>query len=188
MQRVFTRVCNWNAKRYAQEYNKELTLSLLQEEFLEWAQAETEVDKLDALCDMTYVAMGGLWKLNAPEEESEANGKHSLTLIDNLVALNELNPAYFIATFLTVYMVDTHYPPIQMMHHIIACSLAQMLSMGLDYNQCIEALLIVCDSNDTKSIHKTASNVKANVVKGEFYRRPEPRLTELLEQRSYDSE
>jgi hypothetical protein len=111
------RVVDWNNLRYTQEYDKELLLSLLDEEINEFFTAITEVDQLDALIDIIYISIGGMWK------------------------------------------------------------------MGLTKNQIVTAINIVCDSNDTKSISKTASNVKANINKGVNYQPPEPQLEALLDER-----
>jgi hypothetical protein len=56
-----------------------------------------------------------------------------------------------------------------------------MLYMGLTQLQCEYAMNIVCDSNDTKPAKKTASDVKANVDKGNRFVAPEPRLQKLLD-------
>lgn len=111
------RICEWNNARYAQEFSKDLAISLLAEELLEFIKAKEEVDKLDALVDMVYIAIGGMWK------------------------------------------------------------------MGLSTEQVRKAIIIVCDSNDTKAVKKTASHIKANVDKGPDYVRPEARLQELLNER-----
>lgn len=64
-----SRICEWNAKRYKQEYNKELTYSLLKEEVNELADSETDVDTLDALVDIVYVAIGAMWKLGLDKNQ-----------------------------------------------------------------------------------------------------------------------
>jgi|SaaInlStandDraft_3_1057020.scaffolds.fasta_scaffold45561_2 predicted HAD superfamily Cof-like phosphohydrolase len=111
------RICTWNAKRYEQEFNKELAMNLLREELLEFYHAKEEVDELDALLDLVYVAFGAMWK------------------------------------------------------------------MGLSSEQIIEALKVVCNSNESKSEEKVASHVKANIDKGAGFIRPEPVLQEILDRR-----
>lgn len=117
--KVIRRIVNWNAVRYNQEYDHELTTDLIEEEYIELIKAKdphNDVDKLDALVDLVFVSIGAIWKL------------------------------------------------------------------GLNEQQIKKALLIVCDSNDSKSISplKTASHLKANIDKGKHFVPPEKRLQELL--------
>lgn len=111
------RIVEWNEARYKQINCKSLTLELLVEEVREFGSAEAEVDELDALIDIIYVATGGMWK------------------------------------------------------------------MGLNLSQIIQAIHVVCDSNDSKACKKTESFVKANIDKGKNFIRPEPRLQEILDER-----
>ena len=184
MNNVFNRVAKWNAARYPREYNHALSVALLREEFQEWLDATSVVDKLDALCDQVYVALGVLWKADIGDEQNAiAEATANETLI-KLVEANELWPGYFNGTYLAVFEFENEYPVEQSMHNIIQACLGQMLSMGLSYAQCIEALLIVCDANDSKSIRKTEAHVKANAGdKGPYFVSPEPRLAKLLETR-----
>lgn len=111
------RIVSWNSARYEQEYDHTLTCDLMHEEFQELCASTADVDKLDALVDITYVAIGAMWKL------------------------------------------------------------------GLSDEQIRQAIHAVCDSNDSKSVTKTASHVKANIDKGKDFIRPEPRLQEILDAR-----
>ena len=79
---------------------------------------------------------------------------------------------------------DEEYPVVQAMCNIIQANLAQMMYLGLSYAQCIEALQIVCGANESKSIKRVASDVKANDGdKGPYFMSPEPKLQLLLERR-----
>lgn len=176
MQRVYKRVVNWNAKRYEREYDHELALALLNEECEELLEATNDVDCLDAACDIAYVAFGALWKLDIPEFalHEMLNDKYNELItnkkpdtvreaIDALAIANELSDRAHRLCDIIVY------------------SLAEMFSLGLTMDTAIHAMLIVCNSNDTKTVAKTASNVKANKSKGEFFQPPEPKLAALLE-------
>ena len=110
------RICNWNWHRYNQEYNHKLTFDLLQEEVIELCDAKEDVDRLDALVDIVYIAVGAMWKL------------------------------------------------------------------GLSHDDIERAILVVCDSNDTKTVKRTLSHIKANINKGEGFIPPEPRLREILDE------
>jgi predicted HAD superfamily Cof-like phosphohydrolase len=72
VKRVINRITYWNSLRYKQEYDNRLTYKLLDEEVEELHQAKTDVDKLDALVDILYVAVGGMWKLGLSPEQIEA--------------------------------------------------------------------------------------------------------------------
>ena len=157
MNEVIQRICAWNAARYEQQYDHALTIALLREEYKEWLMAKTPVDQLDGLCDLVYVAFGAIWKANIDLEAMRDAEQQSAQVVDN------------------------DYPLVMSLHLIITSALTQMAGMGLSTDQCVEALLIVCDANDSKSIKKTASNVKANLDKGPYFKAPEPRLTALLE-------
>ena len=179
MYKVFERVCNWNAQRYAQEYNHELTLALLKEEYKEWCEAKTKVEKLDAVCDITYVAMGALWKLGDGFVYEKV--QHAFLHFEGLLDAEVADPMYLASAFLD----DATYVEQEddiWIYHILAVAGSQALCMGLNLEQYEEAMNIVCDSNDSKSIKKTASDVKANDGdKGAYFVAPEPRLTALLE-------
>ena len=181
LQTVFTRVSAWNAARYEQEYSNTLAVSLLREEYVEWLHSTTPVDKLDALCDITYVALGIVWKAKVHPMMFGVAFSNSLATVSLLVDSFELNPAYFIGSLIDVLEYEADYPVTQCAANVIALSLAQALSMGLSENQFIEALLVVCDSNDSKSVKKVAADIKANAGdKGAGFIPPEPRLLEIL--------
>jgi len=177
MYRVFERVAKWNSLRYDQVYDVNLTLELLSEEFGEWLDADEEVDRLDALCDLVYVALGAIWKEGSPPKEEDT--KQALKVSHNLLCATELDPILHVGAVLMAYDRGS-LTTLATLHTIIALAITQMQGMGLDFEDTIAAMLIVCDANDSKSIQKTEPNVKANVVKGDFFRSPEPRLKELL--------
>lgn len=63
MSTVFDRVALWNGMRYEQVNSPDLTARLLYEECHEYDASTNNVDRLDALCDIIYVAIGGMWKM-----------------------------------------------------------------------------------------------------------------------------
>ena len=182
MQEVFLRVAHWNSLRYEQVYDKELAIALLREEYKEWLEADKPVDKLDALCDIVYVTLGIIWKADLNPLAIGEAGERAAIIIETLLDANEMWPAYFIGTYLDVMQYDKEYSLEMSVSLIMSAAMTEMTGLGLTPDECIEALLIVCDSNDSKSIKKTASNVKANGNdKGEYFVPPESRLTALLE-------
>jgi hypothetical protein len=183
---VYKRVSNWNSKRYERVFNLELTTALLTEELKEWFEASSDVDKLDALCDITYVALGAIWKSDVEFETLGAATDNAYRVVNEMLDINELNPAYLISTHLAVLQYDHEYPVVDSMAMIIVAATAQMMGMGLTLEQTFEALNIVCDSNDTKVIEQLKPGEKGfRDTKGLVYVAPEPRLQALLDRRMH---
>lgn len=182
LQTVFERVANWNSKRYEQDYNHALAISLLREEYNEWRLDKEPVKKLDGLCDVVFVAAGVAWKTKANWVDLS---KHlSMSMDEFLGATDSINvqPAYMLGALIDVYEVEAEYTTVAAMADMILLALAQATYMGLTPDQFIEALLVVCDSNDSKSIKKVASDIKANAGdKGPYFVAPEPRLQAILD-------
>ena len=173
---VFKRVAGWNAARYDQEFNLELTVNLLAEELQEYFDATTPVDELDAVCDLTYLAMGGLWKMGI---ELDAEGAvQAVRVVEAVMAHGVIvHPMSLIYPILAEAETD----PESAMYKVLGVTQLMMLSMGFNQSQCEGAMHIVCDANDTKPAKKTASDVKANVDKGSSFVAPEPRLQKLID-------
>lgn len=72
MKTIIERVIHWNSERYDQEFDHRLTRNLLREETLEFEAAVKEVDRLDALVDTIYVAIGAMWKLGLNDKQIQA--------------------------------------------------------------------------------------------------------------------
>ncbi len=66
---------------------------------------------------------------------------------------------------------------------IVYVAIGAMWKMGLSKNQIVTAMHIVCDSNDTKEVHKVPPRIKANIVKGPNYVPPDQQLEALLDER-----
>lgn len=186
MNNVYNRVAIWNSRRYDREYNHALTVALLKEEFQEWLDAATAVDKLDALCDEVYVALGAIWKLNADDTDVAYYEERAQLLYQAFVEhLDEPHYGYTIAMHLAVLEYEQETPVLLSLHLVIKAAVCEMLGMGLSMEQVEKALLIVCDANDSKSIKKVNSAVKANDGdKGPLFKSPEPLLANLLEEAS----
>ncbi len=184
MKAPFERVAAWNSKRYDQVYDKSLSMSLLQEEFTELLEADARVDMVDALCDIQFVAIGVLWKAKTLEGALEDAIPAVSIRIERLVDTG-LPPALFIATLLLAYEADCG-TLTDLMLDIILLAYAHFQWMGLTEEQAERCFMIVCDSNDSKSVKKTASDVKANDGdKGPYFQTPEPRLQAVLNERHH---
>ena len=180
LETIYQRVAAWNAKRYDRTYNHELTMNLLYEEFNEgFEEGITPVQVVDAWCDLTYVAFGGLWKLDLTDEEVHSVLMEGFRDAANLITAAVIDAPASTAGVLHQLKHENEYPVALGLATVIALSFMQLTYLTSD--QAIEAIMIVCDSNDTKSVQKTASDVKANIDKGNFFVAPEPRLQALLE-------
>lgn len=173
---VFKRVAGWNAARYDQEYSHQLTQDLLTEEANEYFDANTPVDELDALCDLMYLAMGGLWKLGV-----ELDAAKAIRALQAVEAVMQHGVILHPMTVAGAVIGEMEADPEGAMYKVLGIALLMMLSMGMNQSQCEAAMHIVCDSNDTKPAKKTASDVKANIDKGSTFVAPEPRLQKLLD-------
>lgn len=173
------RVAQWNADRYEREYNHELAMALLNEEYQELKEATEPVDMLDALCDLVYVAAGVLWKCNIPVEEFHHDEEQAVKFVQGLVGTH-MQPCFFIGAVIDSCELANEMPVALAMHSIILLARAQM---PLPPNAQIEALNIVADANDLKPVVKTASAVKAAVDKGPAFVSPEAKLQELLDKK-----
>ncbi len=181
MNRVMKRVIKWNAARYEREYSHPLTVSLLREEYTEWLTATKAVDKLDGLCDLVYVAMGAIWKADIEVESVDEAQEYAANIIEKHMEVGQFWPGHYISTYLDIMEYDNEFPLVESLCLIITAALTEMSGLGLSPEECVDAMLIVCDANDTKTITKTASDVKANVDKGVYFVPPEAKLSLLLE-------
>ena len=184
MEQVFTRIAAWNQARYKQEYNHTLTMKLLQDEYQEWLTADTDANRVQELCDIMYVAFGAIWKLKI--EPTQELVDVCARDVDSLDEASVLPVGTFISSYLsslaTAGKVNDHYK-LRCLFTIVLLTQAELMAMGLTFDQTIQAMLILCDSNDSKPAKKTASNIKANEgPKDSNYISPIPSLQELLEQ------
>ena len=186
MSSVYDRVCAWNAARYEQEYHGKLLSSLLTEEYTEMLDAKTEVEYLDALCDLQFVALGGMWKLDADPAALDAHFEanvDALETVEEFMRSENVPLFFYIPTLISlIERVDTKSKIIMLQRLVMICQ-AAMVDLGFGSAESEQAMLIVCDSNDSKSIQKTDAHVKANKDKGPFFVAPEPRLQALLDSR-----
>lgn len=197
MKTVFESVCAWNAARYEQEFNLELANKLLTEEYRdEWLPAfrklhagvrslENEVECLDALADIAYVAMGVAWKAGCDWDAiSLAQYRVLDAQADAMCAWPQLSPGFFIGGLIDSFNFDMEQGVYDTMAMIVnACTAEAMHTLGLTEEQFTEAMRVVCNSNNSKSVKRVASDVKANAGdKGPFYVSPKLGLTKILEQ------
>ena len=166
---LIKRITDWNAARYKRIYNQALTMSLLEEEVEELYASTKEVDMLDAYVDIYYVVIGALWKLGTHPDYvlmSKSTAQHK----DLTSILAKMNAEYaYDSTLPYKYLLD-----------LLSAVKNGMEQFYFTEKDMMEAISIVCDSNDSKSVTKTDPKVKANIAKGKGFIPPEARLQELL--------
>lgn len=182
---IYERVCLWNGRRYDCVHDLVLTCRLLREELNERYDSDEEVHQLDALCDTAYVALGGIWKADIGSEQMNYDLSLAHTMVMDLIRANVIKPHFYINAFIDAIEHDPDFPVSLGLQIIVNLSMVAMQEMGLSLEQCYEAMLVVCDSNDSKSIpkDKVDPSVKANQDKGQLFIAPEPRLQLILDKR-----
>ena len=178
---IFERVAKWNSLRYDRIYNHDLAMALLEEELQEYFDADTLVDQLDAMCDTVYVALGILWKIDVDNSTLEYNADDSYKQTAALLSTNTFDPVYFAYAVLQRCKYDNDYTVTLAAQMLVTLCMTQMSAMGLNTEEAFEAMIVVCDSNDSKSVKKVNASIKANAGdKGAFFMPPEPKLRLIL--------
>lgn len=183
---ILERVSAWNERRYPRELDLTLLCKLLREELNEWYTSEHDVHHLDAICDEIYVALGGVWKSGVEPEQMNTDLAFGHALSVDLMRANALGPMYLVSAVIDAIEHDANFPTEVGLFTIINLALIEaQTTLELSLEQAYEACLIVCDSNDSKSVpkEKVDPSVKANIDKGSYFIAPEPRLNALLEKR-----
>lgn len=180
---VYKSVAAWNAARYEQQLNLELAVSLLREEYKEWKDAKVAVEKLDALCDISYVALGIVWKSGISETLlSEKLTSMQMAALLHLDAVPGMRPIYNMAAYIDGLEHDFEFGIIDSIALILhSCAFQAMYDYQLTPEQWISALEAVCVSNDSKVVVQVDASVKANAGnKGPSYVSPTAALTKIL--------
>lgn len=186
MSNIVQRCIAWNAARYDQVYDFTLAGKLLTEETMEMFRAEDPIEKLDAIGDIVFVAIGVFWKLGLKTEQIEdlfcVQDEYLKTLDLEQVYVSCNNIQSFIFDVLPEDL-DGAYPGAALATY---CSFLVALGAlgGMGMQDCFyDVVMAICDSNDTKEVKgKTDPSIKANVVKGEGFVPPTKRLEEIYEQ------
>lgn len=167
---IHNRIISWNAARYPQVFNKELQYNLAfgpDGEVQEYFDAANAVDRLDALGDIYFVAVGGMWKA----------GLTNQSILKAIQA--ELGTGTPVATF-EECEAEFDRDPVTGFAKLIVRVMFEANGMGLDGVKFLLAVNAICDSNDTKPAVKTDPSVKANIDKGATYVPPTEALQAIL--------
>lgn len=180
MNTIFPRVAAWNAARYPQEFSLTHTNRLLTEELFEALEAEEKVNYIKELCDIIYVALGSLWKLNFPQKAHDHFIGEAAEHIARL-PYDKIEPIEYISSHVNAIARENADVPV-LLHGVVFLALAQLQGIGLTKELAVKCMHAVCDSNDSKSIVKPADiHTKANHKnKGPFYKPAEPMIAAIL--------
>lgn len=173
----------WNAKRYEQVFDYSLAAQLLCEELEELFCAPSVVEMLDAIGDISFVAIGVMWKLGIDQEDI-ADWWYGVDLTSlNILELNaHCNTVK--GEFACIYN-DTLYDPYRFAAFDLATNAVFLTALGTlrglgmqsSFYDVVDA---ICESNATKVVKdKVASNIKANVDKGTTYKPPTEKLKQI---------
>lgn len=188
------RICAWNGQRYEQKSNAKLTMALLCEELEELVGSSDEVEALDAIGDLIYVAVGALWKLGFTAEQIRPIFT-AITWQDLQSASGLLDYGFRQARYLmTALEGDWAYYEeakedsalISTLVLTVFTSIIPSLNALGRTTRLDEIMTAICDSNDSKAVPETKvdPSVKANSGKsgkGPNYIAPTEALTLIAE-------
>ena len=167
-------IADWNEQRYPQQYDHGLTTDLLFEELQETKEAhltEDDVEYIDGLADVFFVAVGALWKcdnldglINTFIKGEQPAPIHVYWNMPRHELSNQLSKSY--RTRLSYLAISAYQ------------ALIEYLGSSKYANKAIQ---IVCISNKTKPVVKTDPTVKANIDKGADFVPPTEGLKALLQ-------
>ena len=176
----------WNEARYDRVLDLGLAISLLTEETEELLIANSIVEQLDAIGDISFVAIGVLWKAGFNEATISAmlGIGSELNISDCPISLMYENHGAFVAELGGERILDTNAKFVASNAAVLAIwyCMFKLKELGLqqEYFNIIKA---ICDSNDTKEVKgKTDPSVKANIVKGASFIPPTMALQHIISQ------
>ena len=170
----------WNELRYEQEYDYNLAVKLLLEETNELFASDTIVDVLDAVGDITFVAVGVMWKLGM------TNGTIKSYFYDNDLTKVSIEECHNLCCLINNQHMEAMenyeggFPGLHLACYsvfITAISALRGIGMQASFYDIFDA---ICVSNDTKEVKgKTLSSIKANISKGKGFIPPTAKLQQI---------
>lgn len=179
---LIERVILWNIERYSRQYDHSLAEKLLIEELHELYTAEDWVDILDGIGDVTFVAIGVMWKLGI-ETSDIADLFERMQPGKTLIEYNQASDNYIDFISEKYKFNIMRLLQLKMLSQAMFITGYTMLNRVGMLDKFLDVLEIICNSNDTKVVpkQKVAANVKANTNKGESFVPPTEALIKLLE-------
>ena len=175
---IFERPAKWNALRYKQVYNHELFSDMLFEEYTEFKDAKTTADKLDGLADLFFISVGALWKLKANSYDYICDSIDEYALLEEL---GDFHTGKELTLIVTKIIENTEANTLKrLITYLIEIIFKEFIYLNCREDQAELAILIVCDSNDTKKVGVIHESYKGD-LKGNNYISPDKRLSLLAE-------
>lgn len=169
---IIESICNWNADRYEQEYNHELTCALIYEEVSETELAinnDDMVEIADGYADIFYVAIGALWKSGGTPSDIG-------NILDDIEDIMPVPPVSVCLAWLEKD-VSVSIPVLAMTALSAFGELSKLLNSD---DAALDVIRAVCNSNNTKIAVKTEADTKANIDKGASYVPPTKDIEKIL--------
>ena len=171
LRNVLVSICRWNAKRFERRWNSKLVVALIKEEVDELLTAEKErnlVETLDALGDIFYACVSGIWKLGHDPMDMYLSIKESGMIPEDETLSDWLNTWGL-------------RPPMVNLYKLVNRVLLELEQVCNSKELATMVLRSICDSNDTKS--EECLNVDGSknlkVSKGAYYEPPTVDLTNI---------
>jgi hypothetical protein len=184
MKNIVEKCIEWNAARYEREYSHILAVKLLLEETNELFNARILSEQLDAIGDITFVAIGVMWKAGIPSEII------TKMFYDFDLSKLTIEECYDLCCSIHNTYINNTDPKADINDALqgvdFACSSTFITAIGtlrgLGMQNCFyEIVHAICDSNDTKEIKgKVSANIKANINKGSNYIPPTETLNKII--------
>ncbi len=184
-------VCKWNSVRYEQIEDKNLNVTLLTEEFLEFINNSETVDNIDALVDTMYINIGCLYKMGLSAEEISKLVEEKSACYANTPDTSSLSEVQKISSYLYKYIkaktnedkIDTL---VELFLNTYYCMFFLLNIPNDDTTSKVvnEFMMAICTANDTKTppSEKVDPSIKANVNKGENFVAPEAAIKRIIEE------
>lgn len=184
LEKDYVQMCiDWNKARYEQTHNLQLSIKLLDEEVKELKAADSKVAILDACGDITFVAVGILWKVGMSDENiKEIMYGTNLTTLGEEEALLKIATGYVnLVPFLLVNApnYEAAIGVFYALNAIFFMALPAIRELGLQ-SKFYDVFGAICVSNATKTAHRVTPDVKANIIKGSNYKSPTEALEAIL--------
>ena len=185
MSELFTnKVIAWNAARRDRMFDFDLCCKMLGEEIDELFKSDNTIEKMDAIGDIVFVAIGELWKIGIHHDDIAR-----IMYFEDLTLFEGSKKFYDYSNFIRSVVLEGIYEAYKdnplvavgfdyALNSIFMVALPAAAGLGVKsifYDICHA----ICDSNNTKKIVKVGSTVKSS--KGPNFIPPTGKLTNLLE-------
>lgn len=183
---IVKKTIDWNAERFEQRYNYDMAVKLILEESEELFAAQgNEIEIMDAVGDIVFVAIGNFWKMGFTHQQI-----HAMLYDFNLAeapAIADYNWKLQIQEWIMDHVPEdlpAAYPVVELsLNAIFMIAIPALRGIGMQ-SKFYDVCHAICDSNNTKAIKKTAHTEKANIDKGTTFIPPTDTLIKLWQERN----